>query len=444
MLFTPLRGRDSLRPQASVRRYIAFAALCDLFLLCVQLFLCFTYTAYPVSDARSYMELAQYCAQENVWYPGERDMFAYYIFGNGYVNLLSVLFRITPNLLWAYLLNVAFTQVIVVCTGDLCYQLTGRVQTACLASALLCLMGGLWGEAVSLRTELCFLALAMLSLCLLTRRRGWALFLSGMVLGLANWVRPLLVIFLPASLLYLLIHRAGVRRIAAYLCGAALVIGLIGAGTQAYIGKFVFQAQTMGVNMLMGANDDADGSFLGGHFYEPGGAGYIDPEEYGGVTFDQRDAIYKERAVTWIFNNIPAFVKLIPAKLFYFLATDTYGGSAFFNGEVQTDNLAYLLSLRDILLGRGARALHVGDVVAIVSQVMYTLVLALYILNIVDAFRRGYILTTLPLHAIFALSCGVTVLTLGGARYHMPYLPIFCVCAAIQLECRDRRAQISY
>ncbi len=54
-------------------------------------------------------------------------------------------------------------------------------------------------------------------------------------------------------------------------------------------------------------------------------------------------------------------------------------------------------------------------------------------------FFAGPWLRLLPLHLIFALSCGVTVMTVGGARYHMPYLPIFCLCAATLIDCRGEK-----
>jgi len=434
-----LRGRD-LRPQAHERAFLLAALLADLALLFIQIRLCMGFSGPQLSDANSYLELARYCAANRTGYPGERDMFALYIFGNGYVNLLSWLMRFAAEMACVYAVNIVSTQVIVLSTADMAYRLTGRRQTACLSVVLLCLMGGLWGEAASARTELCFIALASLSLCLMLRGSWGALFASGVLMGLSNWVRPLLVIYLPAALVSFLLRRVPWRKVAAYLAGIALIVALVGAGAYQRTGRFVFQAQTMGVNMLMGANDDADGSYVSA-IYDEGKAGYV--PEGSGMTFDQRDARYKQAAVDWILHHPLRFLSLIPAKLFYFLATDTYGGSAFFNNAIQTDNLAYLLGLRDILLGHGARPFGAGDAVALFSQAAYMLVFLLYLLGIIDGIRRRYIADLLPYHIVFALACGVTVMTVGGARYHMPYLPIFCLCAAIVLDCRGVRAKRS-
>ena len=429
-------ARGDLRRERHVRGWIIAAAVADALLILIQLALCLTFDGMQVSDAESYLELARYCAEENTWYPGPRDMYATYIFGNGYVNLLSVVMRLSTSMIWAFLLNMLFAQMIVLSWADIAGQLTGRTQTACLTVVLLCAMCGLWGEVVATRTELCFMAFMGVSLALSLRKSAGALLAAGVLMGLANWVRPLLVVFLPGVLLFFLMRRVGWKRVLAYLAGLALVIVLLGARTYQRTGRFVYQAQTMGVNMLMGANDDADGSYVG-EVYNEGKPGYVAPGS--GVTFDERDARYKRYAVEWIMEHPLRFAALAPAKLFYYLATDIYCGSSFFGNRIQTDNLGYIRELAAIVTGRGARPFALGDAVVILSQLTYMLVFIAYVAFVVDCLRRRCWLRLLPLHLIFALSCGVTIMTVGGARYHMPYLPIFCLCAAILIDCREEK-----
>ena len=429
-------ARGDLRGERHVRGWIIAAAVADALLILIQLALCLTFDGMQVSDAESYLELARYYATVNSWYPGPGDLHATYIFGNGYVNLLSVVMRLSTSMIWAFLLNMLFAQMIVLSWADIAGQLTGRTQTACLTVVLLCAMCGLWGEVVATRTELCFMAFMGVSLALSLRKSAGALLAAGVLMGLANWVRPLLVVFLPGVLLFFLMRRIGWKRVLAYLAGLALVIVLLGARTYQRTGRFVYQAQTMGVNMLMGANDDADGSYVG-KVYDEGKPGYVAPGS--GVTFDERDARYKRYAVEWIMEHPLRFAALAPAKLFYYLATDIYCGSSFFGNRIQTDNLGYIRELAAIVTGRGSRPFALGDAVVILSQLTYMLVFLAYVAFVVDCLRRRCWLRLLPLHLIFALSCGVTVMTVGGARYHMPYLPIFCLCAAILIDCREEK-----
>lgn len=420
---TDLRKRET-----NAALWLKAAVAADVLLVVMQAIACAMYRAPHTGDAQSYWELALYCAQNHTFYPSPRDEFALYIFGNGYVNLLSLLLRLRETYLWVYLVNVVLTQLLVFSVYRIMLRLSGKRETACLAVVLLCLMPGLWGEAASSRTELCFMGLAFASLaCAMEENMGWAA-LSGVLLALCNWVRPLLVILLPMTLLLFILRKRRLRCVAAYLIAAAAVIGTIGGLTQKLSGHFIYQAQTMGVNMLMGNNDDADGSYDNTVFGE-GKIGYVSEDERG-VTYQVRDAFYKRQAVDWIVHHIPRFLQLIPRKLFYFLSTDTYGGTPYFGGCTETDNLPYLLELKDVLLGRGGRGLAFGDVVVIFSQLMYMAVFVLFAADIVFAFRRGTWVRMLPFWGIFALACGIAVLTVGAPRYHMPYLPIFAMGAA--------------
>ena len=358
---TDLRNRDARRS-----RWLAAAIAADLLLVVMQAVACAMYRAPHTGDAQSYWELALYCAQNHTFYPSPRDEFALYIFGNGYVNLLSLLLRLRETYAWVYAVNMAFTQLLVVSVYRIMRRLCEGREAACAV-----------------------------------------------------------VILLPMTLLLLILRKKRLRCIAAYLLGAAAVIATIGQATKNLSGHFVYQAQTMGVNMLMGNNDDADGSYDNAVFGE-GKIGYISEDERG-VTYRVRDAFYKRQAVDWIVRHIPRFVQLIPRKLFYFLSTDTYGGTPYLGGGTETDNLPYLLSLRDMLLGRGERGFAFGDAVVIFSQLIYMAVLALFALDIVSAFRRGTWARMLPFWGIFALACGIAVLTVGAPRYHMPYLPVFAM-----------------
>lgn len=358
------------------RKLLTAAVIADALLLILQCVIALRFTGEQASDARSYVLIAQYCAENQTWYPCEYFTFAPYIFGNGYVSLLAACLRLAPAFPWIPVINIVCMRVIVLASARMARQLTGKQEAACLTVILLAALGGLWGEVVFARTELLFMALGALALCCLQAGTAGALLACGVLMALANWVRPLLVIYLPAAVVYMLQRRAKLRHYAALLAGVTVTVLAIGLSCQARTGRFLYQAQTMGVNMLMGANDDADGSFSN-EVFEPGHIGYAVSDTGGSLPFYESDAFYKKTAVNWIVHNFPRFLSLVPAKLFYFLATDTYGGSAFFNNEVATDTLAYLRELAAVLTGRGGRPLALGDVVTVYCQLSYMAVFAL-------------------------------------------------------------------
>ena len=220
---TDLRNRDARRS-----RWLAAAIAADLLLVVMQAVACAMYRAPHTGDAQSYWELALYCAQNHTFYPSPRDEFALYIFGNGYVNLLSLLLRLRETYAWVYAVNMAFTQLLVFSVYRIMRRLCEGREAACAAVTLLCLLPALWGEAASSRTELCFMGLAFASLaCAMEDGTGWHA-LSGVLMALCNWVRPLMVILLPMTLLLLVLRKKRLRCIAVYLLGAAAVIATIG------------------------------------------------------------------------------------------------------------------------------------------------------------------------------------------------------------------------
>ena len=214
---TDLRNRDARRS-----RWLAAAIAADLLLVVMQAVACAMYRAPHTGDAQSYWELALYCAQNHTFYPSPRDEFALYIFGNGYVNLLSLLLRLRETYAWVYAVNMAFTHLLVFSVYRIMRRLCEGREAACAAVTLLCLLPALWGEAASSRTELCFMGLAFASLaCAMEDGTGWHA-LSGVLMALCNWVRPLMVILLPMTLLLLILRKKRLRCIAAYLLGAAV------------------------------------------------------------------------------------------------------------------------------------------------------------------------------------------------------------------------------
>ena len=256
-------------------------------------------------------------------------------------------------------------------------------EAACAAVTLLCLLPALWGEAAaSSRTGFVSWGLAFASLaCAMEDGTGWHA-LSGVLLALCNWVRLLMVILLPMTLL-LILRKKRLRCIAAYLLGAAAVIATIGQATKSLSGHFIYQAQTMGVNMLMGNNDDADGSYDNTVF----GEGKIGCHQRGraGVTYQVRDAFTSVRPLTGS-CAIPRFVQLIPRKLFYFLSTDT-AARRIWAAATETPQPA-ICCRSGICCWGGAKRLCLGDAVVIFSQLIYRRCL-LFALDIVSAFRRG-------------------------------------------------------
>jgi hypothetical protein len=74
--------------------------------------------------------------------------------------------------------------------------------------------------------------------------------------------------------------------------------------------------------------------------------------------------------------------------------------------------------------------IHFADIVLIYSQITYMLLLSGFIFGVIDCIKDKNIKVLLPLFLIVFFGSTMTLITVGGARYHIPYLPIFMLFTA--------------
>jgi len=163
-------------------------------------------------------------------------------------------------------------------------------------------------------TELPFLFLCLSALCLVFSGKWRYVIAAALLFALANWFRPLAIVFLFASAVYFFITKVKFYNYIALIIPYILVLFIIGTITEKKIGYFVYQSATFGYNLLMTSHDDAKGNVNHFTFHE-GGAGFIENQD--SLTFAERDLIWRNRAYEWIEEHpvkyIALFFKKIPA-----------------------------------------------------------------------------------------------------------------------------------
>ncbi len=407
------------------RKLILAVLIAFCVMVACQMLLVKTFRAEQISDAFSYKVLGRDTADMSPYYPGARDVYSDYVFNPGYVNYLAMFYRVTTNDKVIMLGNIAWTALLMLLAYTVAGRLFGNRRLALITALGMLLFPTFAADVTALRTELIFTALAFAGLALALRDAWWGYVGAGVLWALANFVRPVAIVFLGPLCLYLLLKRVPLRRFI-WMPVVALIITLgFGAVSRHYTGIFAYQSTTSGVTMLIGNNDDADGGY-GNEVFQPGKAGYIADKE--SQTFAQRDAYWRAQAIDWIKRNPGRFAALIPAKLLHTYALDTYAFSSLYGNRAQTDGGDYLRAL-------ASRALHFEldwrDVVVLANQAMYLFVLASAVWGAVRMLRAKRCLPELLLMVLIILcATGACILTLGGARYHYPYLPFFFMLAA--------------
>lgn len=374
------------------------------------------------SDAGIYQRLASECYLADTWYPTATQLTAEpYVFNPGYVNFLILCLHIFGTFGAVPWLNIVFNVIIAFCVTYFTTKFLGTVHGR-LALIMYCLLWSNIMIAAPTMSEILFGVLTYASIAAATAgsngksgRDILFLILSGILIAYANFVRPVALLFFVPTLLYLAIVKGSrIRRIGLYLAGGAAMSVLIIAFNFRLNGHPIVAASTSGVNLIMGANDKADGSYTGETFNK-GGAG--DLTEYEGeLNVFTRDSIWMARSIEWIKANPGRYAGLMPVKLMRLWLGDDYQDINFDTGHKKHINE-----------NRKERIIEIAS-----RSTIYYLILLLAVAGVIIARRRLWSVIGLWLLPI-AGACAIHMLMYGGMRYHYPYMPLVIFYATIGL-----------
>lgn len=419
------------RKYKSVLKILSIIAMAAM--LGIQVYVLLTHKVVLASDSQRYFELATLAVKNGVWYPSSLNVHDTYIFGNGLINLMILLIRLTGSIEAIKIVNIFCVYAILVSCIYIFKRIFGDTEIQYWFTVIFCATGTFWGEVAQARTELIFMAFAFAATALLMSGKTYACLISGVLFALANWTRPLGIVFLMAGIWLLATQRAKLKQ---YLClalGAAMMVGVIGGAAYAKCGYFAYQATTGGYNLIMGASDGADGTSRFDAFGE-GGAGYLSEKQKSEMTFKEKDAFYKSEAVKWIKENPGEYVKLMPKKMLVTLYSEGYSLGTFYNDATAGNGGAFYRGLLGRMTGHSDEKLSAADIIVIWTQGVYMITLLLAFACVVFLLVKRRAAKLMPFIFTVAGAIGITMLLVGGPRYHFPILPYLIMAAAILIQ----------
>lgn len=414
-------------------KVLRIAAIVSFSLMIVaQLAILILFDGKQISDANNYLQLAKGCAENGLWYPSAEHIHDSYLFGNGLVNMAALVLRITSNLRVLFCINILFVQMTLWSCLYIVKKIFNRPTINYWFAILFCLLNTFWSEVVCLRTEIPFNAFAYAGIAVMFSDKKWSYVVGGILLALANWIRPIALAFLIGAVCVVALRSKKVQHVIGLIGGYVAIIILIGSISYMSCGHFVYQASTFGYNLIMSANDEADGSYM--VVVNEGQAGYIDPEQKKDMTFDEIDKYYTKLSLDWIKDHPLDYIKQFPAKLFFLYGTETYSGSVYFNNTKDTGGIQYIKSVVNKITGKSDTPIQIGDVLIVLNQAWYMMICVMFVVGVVLLVKKKQWRSMIPLWLCMLCGTGITILVVGGARYHCPYVPIMMVCAAFGWE----------
>lgn len=390
----------------------------------IQVFMVTFIEVEQFSDSRLYLEKAYKVFKECKLYPTESNLNDVYIVTPGWVNLIALLLNAFGSIKSILYFNIILNVIIL---GEL-YYIAKRffgLQLAIISLFLFVLLLSNYGIVLFLLTELIFVALLLGSFCLFIQNNLKYYILSGILVGLANWVRPFALAIIVILFLSLLILRLPIRRMIPWILGLLFSIILIGSINYLNCGQFIYSPTTVGVNMIIGANPLADGSW-DETCLEVGEIGYI--PNASSLNVKEKEAIWKTRAIEWAVNNPIEWIKLIPKKIFYMYSCEI---TLLHHFRSEPRSGSYVNDFKGII--RHFPKLNSFEWLLILDNIVYLFILFMALLSVYfvvkNIFYPGYITLLFIL-----LLTAPTVLAYGADRYHYPMIPPMILLASYSIE----------
>lgn len=374
------------------------------------------------SDQGRYIKIATYCFEHGEWYPNSENINDTYIWAPGLINFFILQLKVLGTLKFNFLFNLIFNINIIYCIRYIANRFFTE-NTAYISIILYCLIYSNLFVILPAGTEVPFLCLSLSAFCFTLKENKYCILFAGVLYALANWIRPLIVIFLLVSIFYMIINKYSIKNYILLFFSLFIVTGTIGFVNFQRTGYFITQSTTSGINLIMTANDKAYGGVATSLMNDSTTTVYLkNASEY---TFAQKDSIWKKRAIDWILDNPIKYAKLYCLKLGGLFIEDSWsdrpilGGSGFIDKSVQNGMNNKAFFSRILLMGLKSLVYYVVCVFFIYS-------LAIYRKEIFK--EKGYILLILLFGTLSTCLFAVT------PRYHYPFLFVIVIWAAYAIN----------
>ena len=149
------------------------------------------------SDQGAYLDMANDYFSRGSWYPDIKELYSTYIWAPGLINMFIAELHIFGSLKANYFINLILNICILWNVWFLAKRFFSK-RTAYIAVIMFCFTYSNIMAVLPAGTEIPFLALAIsaFSLCL-SNKSIRNLLIAGILLALANWIRPLVITFVP-------------------------------------------------------------------------------------------------------------------------------------------------------------------------------------------------------------------------------------------------------
>ena len=385
--------------ETNFRKILNIIAI-SFFLLLVVVLLVFGYT--PQNDTEGYIQLARTCLAAHQPYPCMEVIAGQpFIWNIGQINLIALslwLFGSVVPVLWFMCIMKAATLWLV---GHIGRHFFGAAAGVC-AALLYMLYPNNWGQSTMLLSEIPMVCLGLLAIFLVLRTHSLAVvFLAGIIMAVANWFRPVAMVYAGSLFLYYIIFRRQdfVRRMLPMLAGYLLAVVAIGTSCYMRTGYFVYQSETLWFNMSEAIYETSSEPHYDSEMFPKGTPRYIE------------------------------YMKKIPERMAWLMYNDIDNVVAFKADKSNAADNNITLPYRSILTQ--ISSLSGIQMLALAAMACYFVLLVLAAVGIIRLCRRHRLADLfLPLFIVAGGALAIVIAVHGEPRFKAPLMPFLFMLAA--------------
>lgn len=414
-------------------RILYIATIAYLLLLLIVLAI-FGYT--PTNDGEGYIDFANICIAQRQPYPcASLYLGQPFVWNPGSINLVVLSLWLSGSLTPLLILLCILKALSALLTAKIAQHLFGD-KTAVISILIFILYPNNWGQSTMILSEIpmIFLILSAIIIALKYPSKIFPMLLGGILIGIANWFRPVAPIFLLVIILYfvLFFRRVALRSSLMLIAGFAFMVCVFGGETYIRTGHFIYQSSSFWYNMAQNAYDGATvDPHYGQELYKKGTPRYIEGREQ--KTCFECEKIWKSRCMPWLLSHKMEYLGKIPGRLFNMYVNDYDNVAAFLYDKSKAENCYITIPYRHLSSEIGN--LSFAQYVALLCLAMYIVIIITSVAGCVVLLkRRQWQSLFLPAAIFIGGSLALVLLTQGETRFKDPYMPFIMMLSAVYIN----------
>ena len=372
----------------------------------------FGYTPHP--DSIDYLRYAKDAISHGEFYPTKESLYTLpFLWNVGAINAVALSLKIFGSevpLMLIYSLLKGFSLLLVYLLAKSWFN----DKIACIATILYLLYPANYGEGTSMLSEVPFTFFVLAGLLACQRRQ---FILGGILMGCADYMRPVAIIFIAA---YILSNIKNYRDYIKICISYVIFISCIGFYNYTTRGEFFYKAKTGWMCMAQYHWREGEDQ-----------SGLLAAEkvtENDNLTYTEKDKVWRYMFFDWLKDHKADYFKQIPMKIIRTYVSDNVNLCAFLPESEKCKDYMYeslsMSSLKDDFP-------HYTSVqwLTIYNLLFYYTMMILFLCSIKK-------IRELSLHwGIFIIGTAfIALLGHGEARFHQPFMPFIIIAEAYMVD----------